>query len=149
MKKIFSHGGNIVLLGFALAVITMGALCAWIMTNKIDMVNDNYYARELNFQQELDAAANSSAYKDSISVTKRSDSLIVQLPPSLSSNLDSGFVNFYRPGDALLDKKIKLDANTSGVYVISAKQFAGGLYKPEVAFSSGGKNFYKRFSLFL
>ena len=139
----FTHGGNLIMAGFVLAIIAMSLLVYNVMQNKIEMVSDNYYEKEVSFQNQIDAEKNASAYKDSFSIASNGDQIILKLPAELSQKLDSGKVHFYAQASQSDDKYFALTRNSNGVYVINAAGWRKTAYKPRLSFSAGGNQYYR------
>lgn len=149
MKKIFGHGGNIVLLMFGVAVVTLTVVFFWINSHRLDLVTDNYYEKEMNYQQHLQAVSNTKPIMDSIRLERLQDQVMISLPKNLSAQMDSGSVNFYCPENMEYDVVYKLAPTADGQYIFPTAKLKGKFYKPEVSFSVQGKQFYKKSSLFL
>ena len=129
--------------GFVLAIILMSVMVYNVMQNKIDMVSDNYYEKELTFQQQIDAEKNAQPFKDSFSIAKNGDNIILRVPASLSNRLDSGSVHFYAPANQQADRLLPIARKADGVYIVDAKDWQKTVYKPRIKLYAAGTEYYQ------
>jgi hypothetical protein len=56
MLKKLTHSGNLIIAGFFLMLLFMSFLVYKCMLQRTDMVSANYYEKELNFQDNIEAS---------------------------------------------------------------------------------------------
>ena len=73
-----------------------------------DLVTEEYYKKELNYQQEIDAAKNTKQLGEDIEVIRTEDGLKINLPASFTNKKIEGKVFLYRPSNKQLDFEIPI-----------------------------------------
>jgi nitrogen fixation protein FixH len=126
-----SWGVKITLLysGFVLLIVIMVSMS---MSQKVDLVSKDYYEQELQFQDKINQMDRTKALSEQLSLQVQNDELVLDFPDQFKGQQTSGKVFFFRPSDAVLDKNIKIQADTLNTKGISIKSLKKGLYKMQV-----------------
>lgn len=137
-------------------VLAFGAGVAFIlflvwktMQVDIEMVEANYYEKEMAFNGKMQATANANALQQKITVNKNDGKVIVTVVSSLTTAITAGEIHFYNPASEKSDKKMALPASNNGVYIFPASQFNKGKYIAKISFTSAGKNYYAEEVIFI
>lgn len=79
-----------------------------------DLVTEEYYKKEIHYQEEIDAEKNSQLLSENIEVRTSSKGIEVKFPKDLKYDSIEGTISFYRPSNKKLDftLPIKLSSNT-------------------------------------
>ena len=112
------------------------------MTEKVDLVTEDYYQKELQFEQQItqdNAAKNLGA---SPTVTIVGDKIEVAFPDTMAKQSINGTVTFYRPSDSSKDVLIPLQPNTNGTQEIERNQFIKGLYQVKISWKAAAQDYY-------
>lgn len=135
--------------GIRIAVVYL-AFVALILTLVITSVNNpseleykDYYARELKFQDMIDATNNANQLSTPISYTVNGKSILISLPEELRSEQTSGLITMLRPSDTKLDKEFALKADANGNQTISDEKFANGVYRMGIIVEKNKRRYYK------
>ncbi|HPI54945.1 MAG TPA: FixH family protein [Chitinophagaceae bacterium] len=148
MKR-FAHAGNVILFGFGAMVLFMTWLVFKCTQNPSMMVNDNYYEKELKYQDVIDARVNTDAYSDSLVMSTENKVLVFRIPASLNTTMEKASLDVYNKSDSKKDQQVGLEKNNDGVYTVNTQNWAAGSYTIKLSFSSQGKAFYKEFNCML
>ena len=100
------NSGNIIITFFVIFIIVIIGFVLLITTNndfKHQMVTENYYQKELNFQNDFLKYQRSKNFDVKINFNK--NKLIVEFPENLRLNSVKGSVTVYRPSNNSLDFK--------------------------------------------
>ncbi len=134
--------------GFRITMLYMGFV-AIILTlvvisyrNTSELESKDYYARELKFQEQINATENSNLLKQPINYQVLDRTVQIQLPEEVLSETLTGTVDFIRPSDASKDKAVPLNVDEKGVQIIN-QGFEKGVYKMQISLKSAGKSYYK------
>ncbi|MBP2831482.1 FixH family protein [Aquimarina sp. U1-2] len=73
-----------------------------------DLVTKEYYKKELNFQQEMNAEKNARALKHKVAIQKLPQGILVTFPEDKDYVTISGTIYMYRPSDQQLDFQIPI-----------------------------------------
>lgn len=93
--------------------------------NQNELVDTDYYAKELRYQEVITQKENLHALSEEVLVTQEAGALSFSLP-LLLQQADSGYVVFYRPNDQKRDFEINWAAFTSAGYRIGNERLGTG-----------------------
>ena len=126
-------------LGFVALIVTLVVTC---FQHPTDLEFKDYYARELKFQDQLNAQSNADALKESIDCSVKNGAVVLSFPTALMPGDLKGNVLFMRPSDSSQDKLVQIAPNAEGKQVIT--DLTKGVYKVRIEASSNGVNYLKQ-----
>lgn len=120
----------ILYIGFVLLIALMMTLS---MRQKIELVSEDYYDKELVFQDKIDEMNNANALSEKITHSITDNSFLIQFPLEFKDQKVKGEVLFFRPSDSSKDftKAIQLNANSQQNIELSS--FSKGMYKMKIS----------------
>lgn len=130
---------TILYLGFVALILVLVFTC---FGQKSELESKDYFAKEIQFQKQIDATDNANALTTPIEHMVKGKSVTVIIPKELLSANLSGNIEFVRPSDASLDKVIALKPDTSGTQIIN-ENFVKGVYKMKISFTTNNKAYFK------
>jgi len=130
----------VVIVAFIIAMLSM-VFVAFRQTN--DMLDENYYEKEMNYQSLIDAAQNLNLVNDSILINQDESYIKVNIPNSLIANFEQGNVSFLRIDDKRKDVKFDFKPNENGLVLIEKFKFSPGVYKARVKWRNLSKDYYR------
>ena len=125
----------------AFVLITTG-VTDYLMNQKVDVVTENYYEKELKYQEQLDKVARTRALKESVEITNTGKELIIKFPNLPDKNQSKDLISLYRPSDDSKDVKIPILTDTSRTQVVSVDRLVKGYWKVKINWTSGGSEYY-------
>lgn len=140
MSKI-SWGTKIAILyiGFVVLVIAMVVIS---MRQKIELVSEDYYPKELVFQNQINSSNNASALSDTIANTITLNGIDLQFPPEFKGKTVSGKIEFFRPSDSSEDFSTTLKLDENGHQFVSSKELISGKYKMKISWKVDNTDYY-------
>lgn len=90
-----------------------------------DLVTDEYYAKEMVYQNEIDAETNTNNLSEKIISKKVDKGWLIKFPESMKPNDIKGNVFLYRPSNAKLDFESKIVLNSNYLLIPEANLIAG------------------------
>ncbi len=117
-------------IGFVLLIITMVTVS---MRQKIDLVSDDYYDRELKFQDKINELNNANALPEKISHIITNTAIELQFQSIFKGKNMLGDILFFCPSDASKDFKTTIDLNENAQQKISLATFKKGMYKMQIS----------------
>lgn len=126
-------------LGFVAVILT---LVITSFGHKSELESKDYYVKELKFQEQINAAANSNELVQPIAYKIMDRSVQISVPEELLSPDLAGTIHFMRPSDSSKDKTILLRTDEDGIQMIDPG-FLKGVYKMQISLTSAGKNYFK------
>ncbi len=122
---------------YSVFVVGMLSVVAYSTTFDTNLTSENYYEKEVAFQQEIDKKQNT--INDSLVFTVKvfGDSVYVEFP----QNVSSGKVNFVRAADINSDKYFDLKVNRKK-QSFSRDLFKNGSYEIQIDWKANNKEYY-------
>lgn len=121
--------------------IFITAIVVWIVyasRQRMELVNSDYYAQEILYQNRMDAAARASG-KAEIAYDTAKQLITIRIPDA--QKISDGEIHFYCPNNAKLDHKLKLALN-AGAQRLDSGSLRAGLWKVRVHWKVDGADFY-------
>jgi len=114
-----------------------------------EMLDDNYYTREQEYQTLLDAEKALNALLRAPLIVQDDSEVTIQLPEDTFEQLQNGSVVFLKPDDKSKDASFVLSPDASGKYKIGKSGLARGMYKVRVKWENGSRLFYSDDNFFI
>lgn len=111
-----------------------------------DLVVDEYYKKELAYQEEIDAEENSFLLSESISGKKVEGGWLLSFPQELENSKIKGIVFLYRPSNKQLDFDFPIELSGSNL-LIPDNRLLDGRWNITVAWNYNGKNYLYKESI--
>lgn len=106
-----------------------------------DLVTEDYYGKELQFQAQIDKQKNHAALSENITHTINNDHIVLKFPKELYEKKVEGNIVFFRPSDAKKDVNIKINLK-DGSQTLTRDVFSKGLYRIQIDYTVDGQGFY-------
>lgn len=126
-------------IGFVVATL---AFVFFAMTQKVDLVTDNYYEKELKYQEQIDKIKKTKELKEKTEIQLIEKTVKIKFPSLPDKNIQKDFILFYRPSDPSKDVKIQVTADSLGFQLIPVEKLTKGFWKIKLNWTSGGSEFY-------
>ena len=119
------------------------------MSSHEDLVTDDYYEKELKYQQHIDLVKNTNALDQKVEMDFIASSLVIKFPRSESNDRYAGTIYFFRPSDKRGDftRNIDLDSNRTQKFPLSI--FSKGLWRVKISWNAGNEQYYSEFPLII
>jgi len=140
--------GKAIILVFIIFISFIVYIVKGSMNAKIDLVTENYYKKELQYQETINKLVNADSLHDKINLQFTATELAITLPSSLNGNLCTGEVYFYRPSDKSLDKLFPVETSTAKI-ILPNTFLSKGKWKVIITLSSEGVAYQFNEILFL
>lgn len=112
------------------------------------MVADNYYEKELLFDEVMEGKKNIQQLKEKIEVIVTTEKITILFPKELNKEDIVGSILFYRPNDPKKDRIIPI-ALDNYVQNIDIKKFITGNYQVQITFTVKYKKYYFEKNIFI
>ncbi len=115
---------------------------------KFDLVTEDYYAKELKFQQQIDATARTSALSEPVKTTVKDNQLLVQFPKDLAGKQIKGQIQLYYAADKSKDvvNDFTAESNTAVMKIPVANK---GQHELHLQWTADGVSYYYEEKIFL
>lgn len=138
-KSNWGKGLTLAIVAFMVAMLGM-VYISFRQTN--EMIEDNYYERELKYQNIIDAKNELLNYRDFEYISSDEKSIYLHLPADVSDKIESGSVQFIRLDNESMDKKFPISQSNSNSLAIGKSDLLHGDYRVKLAWKNDGKNYF-------
>lgn len=133
--------------GIVIAIVSFIAFIMFMVVTMVtdkqyehDLVTENYYQKELGYQQEIEAIKNAKSLSEKVKVQRDKKGLKVIFPEVFTPKEIKGRVFLYRPSNKLLDFEIPISLINSNL-LVPENSLLGGRWNIEVSFKYKGKEY--------
>jgi nitrogen fixation protein FixH len=105
-----------------------------------DLVTENYYEKELTYQQRIDASKNAQNLSEKITVENTADGLKIHFPKELKGKTMEGKVFLYRPSDKHMDFEMSI-SKIQDYLLVPDKRLSDGPWNISVEFKHENKHY--------
>src|SRR6187551_3519393 len=142
----WGHKLTIVIVLFLVVMLGM-VIFATMQTN--EMIDDNYYQKELEHQSIIDAKQNLVNVSSNNLVSQTLSEVVITLPPGTFESLEKGNIELLRNDSKGKDIQLAIVPNGSNRWAIPKSSLLKGMYKSRIKWTNGGKEFYKEENVFV
>lgn len=107
---------------------------------RVDLVSEKYYEKEIKYQQQIDMEKNSASLPEKLVIRNEKDLLSVDYPSF--NGIRSGTITFFRPDDSREDFTIAVKDASVRSQSIDTKKLKRGLWTVQVQWTQDGQSFY-------
>lgn len=115
----------------------------------VELVTDNYYEKELKYQDELGKMNNALSLPDSLKMSMDRFELKISYPQSLLKNKLVGTIHLYRPDQRKFDYDVDVKYDDSGRQTINMSGKAPGKWKISISLNDGEHDYLFKDVIFL
>ncbi|HMD00495.1 MAG TPA: FixH family protein [Ferruginibacter sp.] len=133
--------GHKIIIVYVVFIAGMGLLIFRASSNNDDLVTSDYYARELQYQQNLDDMKRTSALSSMPDCSLQQDALLIRFPPDFLGKLISGNALLYCPSNAANDLNKTFELKDEVLSIVVPKNYHGA-FELQLNWQSDGKKYY-------
>jgi hypothetical protein len=134
--------GNRLLLVFIVFAGGMGFLVYKCLNTNYDLVETDYYATELRYQQVIDDSKRATELSTPVELTQESEVIRLQFPGEMKNKKLEGSIWFYCAYDRRNDRKMRVAADATGVQYISSQDLHPGHYSVRINWKDANSSYY-------
>ncbi len=112
------------------------------VTHPEDLVNENYYENEVQFQRQMDNAARAQQAGATLRCDPAARQMVVALPAAQLTQAFSGAMRLYRPDSPKQDRELALEPRPDGTQILDLSSLAPGPWLLKATWEAGGKGYY-------
>jgi hypothetical protein len=137
--------GKGIIIGMGLFMGFIIFLVVNLMMHKVDLVSEDYYKNEINYEAELSALRNNNQLTYQITLESQKDFVVVKIPDESEFSNVQLFLS--RPDNKKLDKFYTIQGTKT--FLIPKKELIKGIYNVEVRFDSSQKKCLKKDKIYI
>ncbi|MFV9550295.1 FixH family protein [Algibacter sp. PT7-4] len=138
----FNWGTGIVMAFIGFISFIMYFIITMNVNNKYDhdLVSDNYYADELQYQNDINKLKNTKTLIENISYKKTTNGLLIKFPETLDYKNIKGKLFLYRPSNKQLDFETAISLSNSNL-LIPDNRLVDGRWNIKIDWQYNGKSY--------
>ena len=134
--------GHGIIVGYVLFVAYILYFVFTSVSHDIELVAEDYYAKEVAYQDHIDASQNANKWGDAISVKHDHSGIHLTFADSAKVDFISGTVLFFRPSDAKLDIRLPITLDEEGKWTIPNEVLRSGQYELQMNWTGQGGDYF-------
>lgn len=111
-----------------------------------DLVTEDYYKAELEYQKEIDAEKNAIENSLQIAIKQSPEGLLLEFPEELNHKIIRGTISLYRPSDKHLDFDLPISQSDAHL-LIPDERLLDGRWDIKVAWKYQNEDYLQKESL--
>ena len=136
--------GNKIVVAFVLFASFIGYMVFRAFQEDFDLVAEDYYAQEINYQQKLDKLSNAAINGKQILVEQTAELVRFQFPGQAN-----GKIEFYHPSRKIFDRTFDIQLADDGSQLISKEELVPGNYRINITWSSNGEEYLQQKTFYI
>jgi hypothetical protein len=145
MAMKISWGTRIAIL-YITFVVLMVTLVSASMRQKFELVADDYYQQEVQFQQVIDASANRAALQEPVAIRTGKDSIGFVFPAGFRGTELKADILFYAAANSAWDRKWSL-ATADHHLSVPREGLHPTVYQVKISWQAEGKQYYEQHTI--
>jgi hypothetical protein len=143
MKKEWVWPASIIA-SFAIFIAFMMTIWFFYNSQRIDLVTQNYYERQIQYQGQIDRITRTRNLPEPVRLTYSSEQrqIEIQFPFQFQPEQVEGTVTFYRPSNSSMDYVLPIVLSTERKQIIFTQNLAAGLWRIKMSWQSEGLEYY-------
>lgn len=136
--------GYKILLAYALFFVMIITFLYIASQQTNEMLETNYYEKEIQFQKILNGSDNLNVLNESINLKLTSEQLEINFPKEGIKDQPLIHLEFIKMSDQSKDFNLDLKTNENGQIIIPTEKFIKGYYRLQMQWESNGKPYVYR-----
>ncbi|HNS12209.1 MAG TPA: FixH family protein [Bacteroidia bacterium] len=132
-----------ILLVLILFVFFIGNLVYKSSKVNVDLVSENYYEKEVMYQQQINKEKNSLGLEKDVQLSINRNFIEIHFPETFSPEEISGNIQLFKPDDSDLDLSLEVRADSNGKQIINTSALKTGRWEVKINWSYRNTDYYK------
>ena len=131
-------------MAFVLFAAFIGYMVVKAFQEDFDLVAEDYYAQEINYQQKLNKLSNASEAGKAVLVKQKGREIFLTFPDKEAK----GSIHFYHPSRKIFDRTFDIEL-TDQVQKIDRSELVAGSYRVNISWQTDQQDFYQQSSIYI
>ncbi|MEM0940093.1 MAG: FixH family protein [Bacteroidota bacterium] len=136
--------GNSIVVVFVLFATFIGYMVIKAFQENFDLVAEDYYAQEINYQSKLVKLANTESSDKVVVIKQETEKLVLTFP----NHQAEGTIQFYHPSREIFDKTFQITLK-NGSQIIDKEDLVPGNYRININWKEGDTEFLQESNVFI
>lgn len=133
--------GHAITIAFVLFMLFILSMVFKAFTLNFDLVSENYYDKEIRYQEQIEKTKNSRALAKDISWLLKDEGIEIRFPEKENFAI-SGTLQLMRPSDKSKDIITPISLNKNNVQLIEASKLMTGKYLLQIEWQQGETSYF-------
>ena len=138
--------GHFILISFVLFVFLILYMVFRSYQHTNDLVAEDYYAKEIQFQEVIDKKKNAGELAENITWKSTSSGILIHYP-ALEGKI-GGKIVLFRPSDKNLDQEFDIVPDEKNEQVLPSEGLVSGKYQIQIDWKAGEEEYFTEGSVF-
>ncbi|MCA9750154.1 MAG: FixH family protein [Chitinophagales bacterium] len=116
---------------------------------KVELKDDNYYEKEINYQQVIDGKQNYKNLNQAIRVKDSLQFIVIDFPTKSINANTKGELRFVKNDDQSKDVTFGFNTLNTNYYTLAKDKFVKGFYDVEISWNTNDTAYFTNYSLFV
>jgi len=128
----------------AVFILFFVGFAIWTFQDDVELVYDNYYEKDVVFEQQIKRVARTEAlpFKPSLDYNQTTQVLDLNFPLALGHVPTEGDILLFRPADLHKDRLFPLELVGDSLQAIPLPDLVPGLWRIKLSWTSGGAEYF-------
>lgn len=136
--------GNKIVVAFILFAAFIGYMVVKAFQEDFDLVAEDYYAKEIAYQQKLNKLSNAAEDEMQVQVQQTVDAVTFTFPKDAQ-----GEIHFYHPSRKIFDKTFSISHGDDMKQEISKSELVAGNYRVNITWKADNTDYLQQSSIYL
>lgn len=136
------HWGNSIFIFYGTFVVVLIGFLIFTTFHKVDLVDNNYYDKELKYESQIEKMNRTLALPEKLSVNTDGKAMEIKYPGNFDHSTISGRIHFFRPSNEKLDFTINVSADSANTQLINVTKAKRGLWRLKIDWQAGENTYY-------
>ncbi|MBL8007088.1 MAG: FixH family protein [Ignavibacteria bacterium] len=119
------------------------------MGKNVDLVSENYYEKEIKYQNQIDILRKSAEINNKIETVLNGNEILINYNDSELKGRISGEIVFYRPSDAKKDFKVEINPGVNGIQSVASDNLDKGQWKIRFDIMQNNEKYFAEKTIFI
>ncbi|MEP1095606.1 MAG: FixH family protein [Cyclobacteriaceae bacterium] len=138
--------GNSIVVAFVLFAGFILYMVVQAFSQNYDLVAEDYYAQEINYQQKQEQKTNLENLNERISVKLENQTIVLTFP---RDQKPTGEIHFYHPSRKLFDQKVAIAMNSKNQQIVDGSDLIAGNYRVNITWQSNGQEYFQQEKIYI
>ncbi len=136
-----------IILAFIIFAGGIGTMVGISMSKNIDLVSENYYEKELKYQERIDMINRTNSLSEKLLIENVVNEVKIKFP--FTKENITGKINFYRAMDKKKDFTVDISTDGGRKQTIMTDKMDKGNWKVEVIWTVNNKEYFTQANIFI
>ena len=136
--------GNKIVLAFILFAACIGYMVVRAFQENFDLVAEDYYAKEIAYQQKLNKLSNTSEDGKEVQVQQTPESVLLTFPDKAE-----GEIHFYHPSRKMFDRTFEISLKDDLKQSINKSELIAGNYRVNITWKTNNIDYLQQSSIYI